>query len=134
MAQNLAVMSVVAAGGDEHGAVLLFGQRLHGEGDRRDRQVGDRRDALDVEPAPRDARRDIGLVEGVGVDDLDLCAPRTSPPKSCAAISAAAAEPGPPESTKGPDSSVSTPILSGGDVGAGGEGGERQPECERGGL
>jgi len=45
---------------------------------------------------------------------ISILRPSTSPPKSATAISAATTEPGPPESTNGPDSSVSTPIFSGG--------------------
>ena len=56
---------------DQH-LVLLARDVGDRERDRRIGQVDDHVDAVDVEPAARDRRADIGLVLVVGGEDLDL--------------------------------------------------------------
>ena len=93
-AQNLLVNSVMAAAVIM--TVLDFSRATcwTASGDGGDGQVGDGVHAL-VIPLTGDGAGDVGLVLGVGVDDLDG-RPRTVGPKSAAAMRAAAMEPAPP--------------------------------------
>jgi hypothetical protein len=61
-------------GHDDIDLPLLGGDLLHRKRYRRQREVGDHVDALDVVPTARDGGAEIGLVLVISVDQLDLLA------------------------------------------------------------
>lgn len=68
--------------------LAVVGYLLNRQAHRRDRNVDDQIDFVDIVPLPRDAGGDIGLDLVVGGND-GIGLPKTLPPKSSAAICAA---------------------------------------------